>query len=158
LLACGDELPHLIIAMTSSRPTNHHTSHHTRFARALLFLVFLFMRSGDVAFWMFAMHPSNPFRAMLGLVVGVALCSTAILVAIWMRNAVARLGLIVFNWLIIALFSMPGLVLANDDRTVRIMEPLMMLGAGLCIYLIVNIILITSHSLHRLGASRGCGG
>jgi len=138
--------------------SSHHTSHHTRFARALVFLVFLFIGTGDVAFWMFAKHPSNPFKAMPGLVVGVALCSTAILVAIWMRNPVARLGLIVFNWLVIAGFGMPGLYLANDERTARIMEPLMMLGAGLCIYLIVNIILIASHSLHRLGASRGCAG
>jgi hypothetical protein len=107
---------------------------------------------------MFATHPSNPFKPMPGLVVGVALGSMAMLVAMWMRNTVARLGLIVFNWLVIAVFSMPGLFLANDDRTARIMEPMMMLGAGLCIYLIVNIILITSHSLHRLGASRGCAG
>ena len=136
---------------------HHHTSHHTRFARALVFLVFLFMRAGDVAFWMFATHPANPFKAMPGLVVGVVLCSTAILVAIWMRNALARLGLIVFNWLVIALFSMPGLFLAND-RTARTMEPLMTLAAGLCVYVVVNIILITSHSLHRLGHSRGCAG
>jgi hypothetical protein len=107
---------------------------------------------------MFATHPSNPFAPMRGLVVGIALGSTAMLVALWMRNTVARLGLIVFNWLVIALFSMPGLFLANDDRTTRTMEPLMMLGGGLCIYLIVNVILITSHSIHRLGASRGCSG
>src|SRR5205809_3990624 len=117
---------------------SHHTSHHTRFARAVVFLVFLFIWTGDVAFWMFATHPSNPFKAMPGLVVGVALCSTAILVAIWMRNPVARLGLIVFNWLVIAVFSMPGLFLANDDRTARIMEPMMMLGGGLWIYFIVH--------------------
>src|SRR6187399_2052604 len=101
---------------------NHHTSHHTRFARALVFLVFLFIGAGDVAFWMFATHPSNPFKPMPGLVVGVALGSMAMLVALWMRNPVARVGLIVFNWLVIALFSMPGLFLANDDRTTRIME------------------------------------
>ena len=134
-----------------------HQSHHARFARALLFLIFLFMRTGDVAFWMFAKNPSNPFAAMPGLVVGVALGSTAILVAVWMRNPVARLGLTVFNWLVIAVFSMPGLFFANDP-TARQFEPLMMLGGGLCIYLVVNIILITSHSIHRLGHSRGCAG
>ena len=136
---------------------NHHTSHHTKFARALLVLLFLLLGAGDVAFWMFSVHPANPFPAMRGLVVGAALGSTAVIFALWFRKPMARTGLIMFIWLIIAGFSLPGLSVLND-RTIQKMEPLAMLAAGMGCYLVVNIILIASHSIHRLGMPRGCAG
>ena len=94
---------------------------------------------------------------MPGLVVGSALASTAIIGAIWFRNGMARTALIVFIWIIMFVFSMPGLMMMSDRATLQ-MGAMKMLGAGLGCYLIANIVLISAASIHRLGMSRGCRG
>ena len=134
--------------------------HHSALARTLLAIVFLILCAGNFALWNFSYYggkPTSVFPAMPGLVVGSALASTAIIGAIWFRNGMARTALIVFIWIIMFVFSMPGLMMMSDRATLQ-MGAMKMLGAGLGCYLIANIVLISAASIHRLGMSRGCRG
>ncbi len=138
----------------------HSSHHHSALARTLLSFIFLILCAGNFAFWKFSYYggkPSSVFPAMPGLVVGAALASTAIIAAIWFRNGMARTALIVFIWIIMFVFSMPGLMMMSD-RAILQMAQLKMLGAGLVCYLLANIVLISAASIHRLGMSRGCRG
>ena len=138
----------------------HSSHHHSALARTLLAIVFLILCAGNFAFWKFSYYgnkPSSVFPAMPGLVVGAALASTAIIAAVWFRNGMARTALIVFIWIIMFVFSMPGLIMMSNRDTVQISQ-LQILAAGLVCYLIANIVLISAASIHRLGMSRGCRG
>ncbi|MEO7317444.1 MAG: hypothetical protein ABIZ56_00490, partial [Chthoniobacteraceae bacterium] len=73
------------------------------------------------------------------------------------RKPMARTALVVFIWIMMFVFSMPGLIMMSDRSTAQ-MGALKMLGAGLVAYLIANVVLIVSAPIHRLGARRGCGG
>lgn len=131
--------------------------HSTATARVLLLIVFAILCAGNYAFWRFSFYRGNPFTAMPGLVVGCALASTVMIGALWLRKPLARTALVVFLWIMIAVFSMPGLLIMSDRTTLQ-MGPLKMLAVGLTTYLISNIILIVSAPIHRLGAPRGCRG
>ena len=134
---------------------NHPSHHHqTTLARVLILIVFAILCAGDFAFWLFSRYPGNPFPAMPGLVIGCALASTVMIGAIWIRKSLARTALVVFLWIMMFVFSMPGLIMMSDRSTAQ-MGPLKMLAAGLGAYLIANIILIVADPIHRLGASRG---
>ena len=94
---------------------DHQSRHHrTALARVLLLIVFAILCAGNFAFWKFSFHRGNPFPAMPGLVVGCALASTVMIGAIWLRKPLARTALIVFLWLMLAVFSMPGLLMMSD--------------------------------------------
>ena len=135
----------------------HSTHHHTVLARSLLGVVLLVLCVGHFALWKFTEFRSNPFPAMPGLVVGSALASTAMMIAIWLRKPLVRTALVVFLWIMIFAFSMPGLLMLSD-RTIMQSGPLQKLAVGVGCYLVANIVLIVSASIHRLGAPRGCGG
>ena len=138
----------------------HSSHHHSALARTLLFFVFLILCAGNFAFWKFSFpggKPTSVFPAMPGLVVGSALASTFMLGAIWFRNGLARTALVVFLWIVMFAFSMPGLIMMSNRDTVQ-MAQLKILAAGLVCYLVANIILISAPSIHRLGMSRGCSG
>lgn len=139
---------------SDDRQSRHH---RTALARALLVIVFVVLAAGNFALWQFSRYRGNPFPAMPGLVVGCALASTVMIGAIWIRKPLARTALVVFNWLMVFVFSMPGLLMMSDRTTVQ-MGPLKMLAVGLVAYTISNIILIVSAPIHRLGAPRGCRG
>ena len=134
--------------------------HHSALARILLAIVFLILCAGNYALWKFSYYggrPTSVFPAMPGLVVGSALASTAIIGAIWFRNGMARTALIVFLWIVMFVFSMPGLIMMSDRSSLQ-MGALKMLAVGLGCYLVANIVLISAPSIHRLGMSRGCRG
>lgn len=135
----------------------NHSSHHqqTGVARALLIIVIAILSAGNYAFWEFSRYRGNPFPAMPGLVVGSILATLIMVGAIWMRKPMARTALVIFTWLMMFAFAMPGLILLSDRATAQI-DQLQMLAAGLVAYLISNVILIVSPPIHRLGASRGC--
>ena len=138
----------------------HSSHHHSGLARTLLFIVFLILCAGNFALWKFSLphgKPNSVFPAMPGLVVGSALASTAMIGAIWFRQGLARTALIVFLWIVMFAFSMPGLIMMSD-RAILQTDALKLLGAGLVCYLVANIVLISAPSIHRLGMSRGCGG
>ena len=138
----------------------HSSHHHNGLARTLLVFVFLILCAGNFAFWKFGFpngKPSSVFPAMPGLIVGSALASTFMIGAIWFRKGIARTALIVFLWVIMFTFSMPGLIMMSNRDTVQ-MSQLKILAAGLGCYLLANIILISAASIHRLGLSRGCRG
>lgn len=137
---------------------DHQSRHHrTGLARVLLLIVFAILAAGNYAFWKFSFYSGNPFKAMPGLVVGCALASTVMIGAIWLRKPLARTALVVFLWIMIFAFSMPGLLIMSDRTTLQ-MRPLKILAVGLAAYLISNVILIVSAPIHRLGAPRGCRG
>lgn len=127
-----------------------------RTARLLLVVLFFVMCAGDAAFWLFSVHRSNPLPAMQGLVVGSLLGTTALLVALWRRSTWARYILMLVNWLIIVAFSVPGLILLGGDAGAS-RRPLIPLFSGMLAYVIVNVALMNSRRLHRLGTPRGCG-
>lgn len=138
-------------------PREHHASHQkTGLARALLAFIFCLLAAGNYALFQFGLFRGNPFPAMPGLVVGSALASLVMLVAIWIRKPMARTALVVFLWIMMFLFSMPGLIVMSDRSTLQ-MDRLQMLAAGLAAYLVANFILIVADPIHRLGAKRGCG-
>jgi hypothetical protein len=139
----------------STESTSSHR--HLGLARTLLAIVLLILCAGHFAFWQFTEYRANPFPAMKGLVVGSALASTVMVGAIWIRKPLARTALVVFLWIMIFVFSMPGLLMMSD-RTIMKMGPLQMLGVGLGCYLLANLFLIVSASIHRLGAPHGCRG
>ena len=137
-----------------------HLSSHIKTgpARVLLVIVFLILCGGHFAFWKFGFYNGRPnpnLPAMPGLVIGSCLASTVMIGAIWIRKALARTALIVFLWIMMFVFSIPGLMMMSD-RTSLQTGALQMLGAGLGAYLIANIILIVAEPIHRLGATRGC--
>ena len=140
-------------------PREHHPSHHkTGLARVLLVIVFVILCAGHYAFWDFGFYKGKPnpsLPAMPGLVIGAALASTVMIGAILMRKGLARTALIVFNWIMMFVFSIPGLIMMSDRSSLQ-MGALKMLVAGMVAYLLANIILIVSDPIHRLGASRGC--
>ena len=136
---------------------SHSSRQFITIARALLAIVLLILCAGHFAFWKFTAYRSNPFPAMPGLVVGSALASTVMVGAIWLRKPLARTALVVFLWIMIFVFSMPGLLMMSD-RTIMQMGPLQKLAVGVGCYLLANIFLIVSPSIHRLGAPRGCRG
>ena len=139
---------------------NHSSHHHSGLARTLLLFIFLVLCAGNFAFWKFGLPNGKPtpiFPAMPGLIVGSALASTVMIGAIWFRKGIARTALIVFLWIIMFTFSMPGLIMMSNRDTVQ-MSQLKILAAGLGCYLLANIILISASSIHRLGMSRGCRG
>ena len=138
----------------------HSSHHHSGLARTLLFVVLLILCAGNFALWKFSFFGGKPnpvFPAMPGLVVGSVLASTAMIGAIWFRNGMARTALIVFVWIVMFAFSMPGLIMMSNRDTAQISQ-LKILAAGLGCYLLANIILISAASIHRLGMSRGCRG
>jgi hypothetical protein len=136
---------------------HHHTAReHILFGRLLLLVVFVILCAAAVAFWRFSRVPLNPFPQMAGLVVGSGLVWLVLIGAIWLRHTMARTALVVFLWLVIFVFSMPGLYILND-RTIRdATQPLAVLVAGLFACLLANVVLITSRNIHFLGVPRGC--
>ena len=135
-----------------------HPSHHqTVLARALLAIVLLILCAGHFMFWEFTEYRGNPFPAMKGLVVGSALASTLLVGAIWLRKPLTRTALVVFLWIMIAVFSMPGLMMMSDPATKQ-QGALQTLATGIGCYVLGNLILIIADSIHRLGMPRGCGG
>ena len=138
-------------------PREHHASHQkTGLARTLLLIAFAILCAGNFAFWEFSRYRGNPFPAMPGLVVGCVLVTTVLIGAIMLRKPMARTALVVFLWIMMFVFSMPGLLMMSERATAQ-MRPLEMLGAGLVAYLLANVMLIVSGPIHRLGARRGCG-
>ena len=134
-----------------------HPSHHqTVLARVLLAIVLLILCAGHFMFWKFTDYHSNPFPAMKGLVVGSALASTLLICATWLRKPLTRTALIVFLWIMIFVFSMPGLMMMSDPA-IRQQGALQKLAVGIGCYVLGNLILIIAGSIHRLGMPRGCG-
>ena len=137
-------------------PREHHASQQqTGLARTLLAFVLLILCAGNFALFQFSVNRSNPFQAMPGLVVGSVLVSLVLIFTIWLRKPMARTALVVFTWLMMFVFSMPGLIMMSNRDTVQ-MPQLQMLGAGLLAYLVANIILIVAGPIHQLGVTRGC--
>lgn len=141
--------------MSREKPSPHRQS--ATLARVLLVVVALFLGAGNFAFWKFSFFSGNPFPAMPGLVVGSTLASVAMLGALWVRKGMARTALVVFIWIMMFVFAMPGLIMMSDRTTAR-MDHLIELGAGLGAYLLANLVLIVAGPIHKLGASRGCRG
>ena len=137
-------------------PREHHASQQkTGLARTLLAIVFVILCAGNYALFQFSIFRGNPFPAMPGLVIGSALASSVMIIAIWVRKPMARTALVVFLWIMMFVFSMPGLIMMSDRATL-LMDRLQMLAASLAAYLIANIILIVADPIHRLGVKRGC--
>ena len=137
-------------------PERHHISQQVLIARVILPFLLAILLGADFLFWIFSRDAINPFPAMPGLVVGGALATTFMIVAIFFRNGMARTALVVFNWLIVAAFSVPALIVLND-RLIPDKSPVFPLMAGIGGYIFVNILLITVGPLHRIGVTRGCG-
>ena len=134
----------------------HHTSQtKTGLARTLLAIAFLILCGGNFALFQFSVYPANPFPAMPGLVIGSALVSIVMIIAIWIRKPMARTALVVFLWIMMFVFSMPGLIMMSSRDSVQ-MGQLKMLAAGLGAYLLTNLILIAAGPIHQLGVKRGC--
>lgn len=137
-------------------PREHQASHQkTGLARTLLAIILVILCAGNYALFQFGIYRGNPFPAMPGLVVGSALVSLVMVVAIWIRKPMARTALVVFLWIMLFVFSMPGLMMMSDRSTLQ-MDRLQMLAAGLAAYLVANIVLIVADPIHRLGVKRGC--
>ena len=137
-------------------PKEHHASHQRiGLARTLLAFVFLVLCAGNYALFQFGIYRGNPFPAMPGLVVGSAMVALVMIVAIWIRKPMARTALVVFTWIMIFVFSMPGLILMSDRASLP-MDRVKMLAAGLAAYLLSNVILIVAGPIHQLGVKRGC--
>ena len=137
-------------------PKEHHASQqHTGLARTLLAFILLILCAGNFALFQFSIYRGNPFPAMPGLVVGSVLVSLVMIIAIWIRKPMARTALVVFTWIMMFVFSMPGLIMMSNRDTVQ-MPQLQMLAAGLVAYLVANIVLIVAGPIHQLGVRRGC--
>ena len=140
-------------------PREHHTSQQkTGLARTLLAVVFLILCAGNFAFWQFSFpngKPNSTLPAMPGLVIGCILVSVVLIIAIWIRKPMARTALVVFTWIMMFVFSMPGLIIMSNRDTAQTGH-LKMLAAGLVAYLLSNLILIAAGPIHQLGVKRGC--
>jgi hypothetical protein len=132
------------------------TMHRVRTARVLVVVVFFILRAGDACFWLFSLDRANPWPAMMGVIVGSLLATTALLVALWRRSTWSRIVLIGLLWMLIAVFSFPGLLLTGESASGS-RRALIPLVAGVLAYVTANVVLISSHRLHRLGSPRGCG-
>ncbi len=137
-------------------PREHHASQQkTGLARTLLAIILVILCAGNYALFQFSVYRANPFPAMPGLVIGSALVTVVIIGAIWIRKPMARTALVVFLWIMMFVFSMPGLIMMSNRDTVQ-MHQLQMLAVGLGTYLLANIVLIVASPIHQLGIKRGC--
>ena len=127
-----------------------------RQARIAVVMLFFALRAGDVGLWLFCTNPANPLQGLAGLVIGSILATTVLLVSLWRRSPWARYILMLVIWLAIAIFSAPGLMLIGGDMGVS-RRSLVPLVAGVLCYAAVNVALMFSRRLHRLGTPRGCG-
>jgi hypothetical protein len=111
----------------------------------------------ELLLWYFTNHRLNPWPFLRGHVVGSALATTLLIVAIWRRNLWARYVLIVFLWYLIAVFGIVALVVGGDQYKME-RKPLVAAVSALAIYLGANILLICSRRIQYLAQPPGSGG
>lgn len=139
-------------------PKDHHRHmHRRRVARIMLFLVFCALTAAELLLWYFTTHRVNPWPFLQGHVVGSALVTTVLLVALWQRNFWARYILIVILWYLVAVFGIVVLVIAGEEFRVDLAPVSAAVGA-LLLYISSNILLIRSRRIQQLAQPPGSGG
>lgn len=92
-----------------------------------------------------------------GQVVGSALATTALLVALWQRKFWARYVLIIFVWYLVSIFGIVALVVTGEEYKIE-RRPVAAAAMAVLIYVCINIVLICSHKIQHLARPPGSGG
>ena len=92
-----------------------------------------------------------------GQVVGSALATTALLVALWQRKFWARYVLIIFVWYLVSIFGIVALVVTGEEYKFE-RKPVAAAAMAVAIYVCINIVLICSHKIQHLARPPGSGG
>ena len=137
-------------------PRLRHT-HRKRTARIFLVLIFLLLGAGSGALFLYALSDQNPWRLLLGVLIGYSLSFILLLVGIWLRKPWARYVLISVNWLMVALFSLTALILgAKPELNPR--KSLILIGGAMFLIVAANVWLIASKRIRYLASVPGSGG
>lgn len=139
--------------------SEEHARHRRRklFARLWLVVIFLFLRGADVMLVRFAFHPFNPWPSLRGLVIGSAICTTALLIGLWRRNPWTRYILVTAIIFTGTVFTLPYMILLNNP-TPGDAEPKQAVLAGVITYFLCSVPLIRVRRIHYLASSPGSGG
>lgn len=135
----------------------HRHRQRRRIARLFVILIFGGFCIAEALLWYFTTHRLNPWPMLRGQVIGSALASTALLVALWQRKFWARYVLIIFVWYLVAIFGIVALVVTSDEYKAE-RKPVAAAVAAVGIYICINIVLICSHKIQHLARPPGSGG
>ena len=135
----------------------HRQRHRRRMARVFVILMFLGFSLAEALLWYFTNHRLNPWPMLRGQVVGSALATTALLVALWQRKFWARYVLIIFVWYLVSIFGIVALVVAGEEYKIE-RRPVVAAATAVLIYVCINIVLICSHKIQHLARPPGSGG
>jgi hypothetical protein len=128
-----------------------------RNARLWLCGVFFLLRAGDYLFWKFAFAPLNPAPVLRGMVFAGAMCTTILIVAMWLRRAWSRYVLCTIIVLMIAGLAMPVLVMLGG--TVPSGPNMKAWAAGaIMLYSIALVPLASARSIHHIMKPLTSGG
>ncbi len=111
----------------------------------------LMMRAGDWLLFSFLSLPGSDSAPHRGAIVGSILCTTALFIGIWQRQAWARYVLLAFNCGLIVLFSYP-LFVAWGRREITLALPYFLLAGGVLLYGLATALLICSKRIRHLAA------
>ncbi len=136
----------------------HRHRQRRRTARLFVVLIFVGFCIAEALLWYFTTHRLNPWPLLRGQVIGSALASTALLVALWQRKFWARYVLIIFVWYLVAIFGIVALVVTSDEYYKVDRKPVEAAVAAVGIYICINIVLICSHKIQHLARPPGSGG
>src|SRR5688572_22471775 len=92
---------------------HHRHAHRKRMARIYLIGIFALLSSAHALLFWFCVSHHNPWRMMVGLMVGEVISTTLLLAGIWKRLPWARYVLSTLIFGVIAFFSLQALYLSG---------------------------------------------
>ncbi len=135
----------------------HHHTHRKRAARFFLLGIFFLLAIANLALFSYAVSEINPWRVLIGVLLGYSLSAVLLLGAIWRRRPWARYVLIGMLWLMIAGFSLVALILGSRPE-LNPKRSLVLITVGVILMTVSNVWLIASRRIRYLASLPGSGG
>lgn len=142
--------------MTEPHHLHTRSEHRRRKARLLLAMIIVTTGIADVLLWAFTKDPRTPQPGLCGLVVASLIGTLLLVIALLQRKGWARLILIGFNWLLVAIFGWS--MLMQLDMPDQLTPIFLACGVGaLAILTFNNVVLIRSRSITRFARPASAG-
>ncbi|MEO8350524.1 MAG: hypothetical protein ABI680_02265, partial [Chthoniobacteraceae bacterium] len=119
----------------------HHHIHRKRSARLFLVGIFFLLVIADLALFSYAASEINPWRVLIGVLMGYSLSALLLLGAVWRRRPWARYVLIGMLWAMIAGFSLIALILGSRPE-LNPKPSLVLIAVGVVLMVVSNVWLI----------------
>lgn len=134
--------------MQREKPHHSH-AHRKRIARFYLIGVFLLIIIADALLLRFAFSMWNPWRTLIGLLIGQTMASTLLIIGMWRRQSWSRYVLIALLWVMIGIISLLTLVIGSNPLWAN-PRVYLILGTGLLLLILANTWVIISKRLQFL--------